>query len=518
MVINLSDGVQDWAPPLEDLDFSTNCSLVEDFYATWFRQLIHQDNRYNVYDMKWSPTNVSAYISPFLDSETTHAYFRNALPQKIRSQPSFGQVLDWEKELRLNWSQQLDARDAPNRECPPPQATYFFWDLGEFESQYFRTVVLNPGVACRKQACQAFEWSRLADINGPGVFIMYWAQGVLVSLAAMVAILELYRLPHTPNPIPGPNRYYLAFRKSLSLLIDTIAFFSLVTPMAMVVEFRRLGPHFFPPHDLSIGRCILAFAIVISVLTWRMNACFQLIDQVKGAPTRTVRLRHLPLSTLILSIPFYAYIDIIKTRSGVGGKTEYYDAFHLDLFTFTLCAEVNAFLSNGGAMVLVSTASYVTLAYCFIRLVFGQPTVRYIVDKVSLFRGSRLYPATLQRTLRDLNLETRVEEGYRLDLSREAYAAIAEGLARDPVALNETRIIGILELGVGVALALLIMVIYTVYRQRYLNAGGGIDAGWSLGQVISLSAILTIFLEFFTSLGTCKLLLVVKLGAPTWSH
>jgi len=152
----------DWTPPsIESLDFASDCSLVADFYSTWFETLAEPD--VTLVKPPHGDVNITHWIPRTIGADIVEKYFRAALSPNTQNVPSYGQILEWELQLRLNYSQEvqawLDIEDFSKRHEARLNVTYF------------NVVVDIPGRLCSEQVCSAggFEWERLSDLNGPGV-------------------------------------------------------------------------------------------------------------------------------------------------------------------------------------------------------------------------------------------------------------------------------------------------------------------------------------------------------------
>jgi hypothetical protein len=143
-----------WAPPpLEPLNFSSDCTAVGDFYQAWFSSL-NDGGYYN-----WK-LNITFYVAQALPANIIERYFRSALPKDIDPVPSYGQILEWEYVLRQNYSETVARMERSGSNSSMLSARF----------SYFDALIERPGRACWKAACEnGFSWDRLGDINGPGV-------------------------------------------------------------------------------------------------------------------------------------------------------------------------------------------------------------------------------------------------------------------------------------------------------------------------------------------------------------
>ena len=142
-------------PPLEALNFSTNCVAVGDFYQAWFTPF-NDGTPYN-----WT-LNFTFHVASSLPADVVQPYFRSALPAGINPVPTYGQILEWEQHLRINYS--ATALGVGRLGTNASILTTHF--------PYFDLVIEKPGQACWQEACtHGFTWDTLGDINGPGVSV-----------------------------------------------------------------------------------------------------------------------------------------------------------------------------------------------------------------------------------------------------------------------------------------------------------------------------------------------------------
>lgn len=146
--------VENWAPPsLNSLDFSTNCSLAREFFRTWFD---FSTDRLIEVPEAWE-SNATFWIPSSIDEVATERFFRAALLPGVKGVPSFGDILDWEYQLRHEYSIELNNSISRGDET-------------SFDPLYFATVIDSPAHGCKDMTCNlGIQADQLADLNGPGV-------------------------------------------------------------------------------------------------------------------------------------------------------------------------------------------------------------------------------------------------------------------------------------------------------------------------------------------------------------
>jgi hypothetical protein len=118
------------APPIDQLNFSSNCSLV----ATWARTWLSDEP---------GPHGVDYYA--------TANYFRNALPPELQNILSSGQLVDWYRALLNDYKAHYSEYNSTHR------------------SPFSLYVTTGPFNACLNEVCKAIRWDGIPDITGPGV-------------------------------------------------------------------------------------------------------------------------------------------------------------------------------------------------------------------------------------------------------------------------------------------------------------------------------------------------------------
>ncbi|KAH7169636.1 uncharacterized protein B0J16DRAFT_410505 [Fusarium flagelliforme] len=147
------------APPINQLNFSRNCSIVAAFARTWLTEEIG------------------------VSDKAAAVFFRQALPVALRHQPTDGQLIDWYHTLGgANMTFMKNA--TVNR-----------------ASKLYQGVIGSSFDACLDQVCKSISWSGVPDILGPGVMISSWIQAVLSTLLPVLLIwkMRLNRRGITPS-------------------------------------------------------------------------------------------------------------------------------------------------------------------------------------------------------------------------------------------------------------------------------------------------------------------------------
>ncbi len=162
MTTYLTISFPEWSPPdLSSLDFGSNCTHVRAFLQSWF-DLSHYND---VGAMPGHEFNVTFWVPETVDATTTEAYFRDALPSNLQAIVSYGQILEWERLLRDNYTAAVN--EFLRLEA---QQNWTNTDSIPLDIPYYYTVIDAPSRACAQSVCGlGFDWNQLGDINGPGV-------------------------------------------------------------------------------------------------------------------------------------------------------------------------------------------------------------------------------------------------------------------------------------------------------------------------------------------------------------
>ncbi|OTA52444.1 hypothetical protein K449DRAFT_427206 [Hypoxylon sp. EC38] len=170
-------------PALESLNFSSNCTLVGNFYEAWFSELKEDGDHTDEH----GPYNITYWVPSSLPADLIEEYFRAALPGDVREQATYAEILSWENDLRKNYSGAVESfrqQSQTDTERVPTSAQLF---------PYFEFAVARPGLVCRDEACsQAFEWALLPDINGPGATASWYIQAIMISLFSAIVAWERF--------------------------------------------------------------------------------------------------------------------------------------------------------------------------------------------------------------------------------------------------------------------------------------------------------------------------------------
>jgi hypothetical protein len=158
-----------WTPPaLSSLNFGSNCTHTRAFLQSWFDLRDYED----VNAIPGSEFNVTFWVPQTLEAQATETYFREALPPNLQAVASYGEILEWERLLRVNYTETLTEflglvgglnltgstlQDEINS-LPP------------LDLPYYEHVIHAPSHACKQKVCNlGFDWDQLGDVNGPGV-------------------------------------------------------------------------------------------------------------------------------------------------------------------------------------------------------------------------------------------------------------------------------------------------------------------------------------------------------------
>ncbi|KAK4444812.1 hypothetical protein QBC34DRAFT_473986 [Podospora aff. communis PSN243] len=504
--------VADWTPPpIESLDFTTDCDLVHGFYSGWFSGLMElglgEDNK-AVYDLPFSRNETTFFVASSIDANVTEAYFRTALPPEIRNVPSYGQILDWEFALRTNFSRALPALAALPAAPVTPENGPFEWLMNStYQAPYFTRVLRDPGLVCRKEACSGFQWDRLVDINGPGVYGVYWTQVATMVLASLVVIFELFmtrsRKPGAANLTYSRfhSSFYRCFRRMVEAMIQGAAYFFAVVPLALFVEFATKGPHYFPPTDQNVSLVISCLSLFMLIWAWRMNRCFAAIDLVKGFSPVDSGQGHLPLACALICVPFLGFLLYIRTQSAQF-ESDYLDAFNFNTFFVTICQGIDFSLVvhrqtegavNTNGLFIITRLAITVMAYSAARLLWDDLTVRTTAGKLIPLIKSKEF----EDALHDAVLKTESEKGSS-DLDDADLDRLTTRLHRDPRTNAHIWLTGYGEMiGIG-ACALYTLIEYEPWPKAEVD-WSQLGEQWNLGQILSLFTMAPVLVEIIMS-------------------
>ncbi|KAH7002979.1 hypothetical protein EDB82DRAFT_482323 [Fusarium venenatum] len=178
MSLNYSNCVWE-APPINQLNFSRNCTIVAAFARTWLSD------------------------ESGVDDKAVAAYFRQALPPMLQRQPTNGQLIDWYYDLQINVS-----------------------FIPSFD-------------ACLDPVCKAVDWSGVPDILGPGVMISSWIQAVFSTFLPALFIwkMRLNRQGITPG---SRLRWVFEVQNAITgIFINTCLLLNFAIDIAAIVVIAR---------------------------------------------------------------------------------------------------------------------------------------------------------------------------------------------------------------------------------------------------------------------------------------
>lgn len=151
-----------WTPPaLSSLDFGSNCTHVRAFLQSWFDLTPYQD----IDAMPGHSYNVTFWVPETVDTRAAETYFRDALPPGLQDVASYGEILEWERFLRANYTEAVGEFLALYIELNSTETDSLPLDI-----PYYNHIILAPSQQCREEVCNlGFDWGKLGDVNGPGV-------------------------------------------------------------------------------------------------------------------------------------------------------------------------------------------------------------------------------------------------------------------------------------------------------------------------------------------------------------
>ncbi|KAF6807929.1 hypothetical protein CSOJ01_07874 [Colletotrichum sojae] len=190
----------DWtAPPLSELNFTTNCTVTAEFARTWL-----------------ADEKGASYAA-------TSAYFRQALPPSLRGLPSTGQLIDWFMVL-LRTHQAYDRENVYNESNASPM---------------IKKVTVGAFRACTTEVCQALEWDGFPDLLGPGVMISAYIQAVLATVLGLVPLWEW--ILRRRGITPGRRQQHVidSFNATIGIFADACLLLSFSSSLAGIILISR---------------------------------------------------------------------------------------------------------------------------------------------------------------------------------------------------------------------------------------------------------------------------------------
>ncbi|KAL6922399.1 hypothetical protein FSST1_006425 [Fusarium sambucinum] len=156
------------APPINQLNFSRNCTVVAAFARTWLSDEIG------------------------VNDKAVAAYFRQALPPTMQTQPTNGQLIDWYRDLLHS------------------------------------DISFNPSfLACLDPVCKAVDWGGVPDILGPGA--------VLSTLLPLLLIWEM-RLKRQGKTPSSRLRWVFEVQNTITgIFINTCLLLNFTVDIAAIV-------------------------------------------------------------------------------------------------------------------------------------------------------------------------------------------------------------------------------------------------------------------------------------------
>nr|XP_036575608.1 uncharacterized protein CTRU02_14398 [Colletotrichum truncatum]KAF6782211.1 hypothetical protein CTRU02_14398 [Colletotrichum truncatum] len=485
-------------PPIESLDFSSNCTVTKAFLESWFDLSLYED----VGELAGHSQNVTFWVPESLHSQATENHFRLALPLDIRQIPSYGEILLWEYSLRTSYAESVHEwvasatkiEETTDNRTEIDQKT----DRLPLDTRYFNSVIQAPSLACKKEICDlGFEWGHLGDVNGPGIFIYYillLCVSVVYSLIALVeASRQLGRSQHQHQQIGRPkkkkstrpiNKLYQAAKESFSGFSDAAAVFSFALPFAIIAHYFTAGSPIVTSKDIALVLWILAYSSYVSVWLYRIGACIRRVERAKaeaeaalsGQKPQSNKKYTLATAVIIgFATPGLVVLLVAAIFAEVG---DYFKPFKFEEFWDGICSSGHTFPQKD-AYICIGCL----VAYCLLRTI----VVDFVLSCLS--RRERKRVPQFDKSL------SREQRKQRLKLLRNIYSFFRR---KDPRYRKATDVLGMLDiviLGVGSGV---ILRLYWSYRMELSETTGvhPFKDNWGLGQVLALSTLIPVMIGF----------------------
>ncbi|KAK3371095.1 hypothetical protein B0T24DRAFT_305137 [Lasiosphaeria ovina] len=280
MDFNITFTYPNWtAPPIAQLNFSTDCTIVAAWAKTWLSDGV------GVNDL------------------ATADHFRQALPAQLRLVPSDGQLVDWFRTLlEIRKRARMNGK-VYNSSNPDP----------------WLNVTVNPFKVCLDDVCQAIPWNGVPDITGPGVMTSAWIQAVLATIFALLAAWEWFlRQKHT---VAGKKLQlvFYAFNQALDVFVNGALILSLcinVAAFALMLQRQDVGDG----AQLALAHDMVVFSFSACLFPAIMH------EQVHGDSGRTGS------RYLILFIDIILYLVVGNMAPIVSNKFESTDSWEVYCF------------------------------------------------------------------------------------------------------------------------------------------------------------------------------------------
>ncbi|ETS76927.1 hypothetical protein PFICI_10801 [Pestalotiopsis fici W106-1] len=479
---------ENWTTPaLDTLNFSSDCSLVGDFFTSWFNVEAASLVQVDIPEI----TNATFWVPATLDENTTAAYFRNALPVDLQAVASFPDILEWEYRLRLNYNATVSAYNETNPSTHP-------------DFVYFSSVIDQPAHECRSEICQVgFSPDQLSDINGPGIFLFSWFQTAVLSFYALIVAVKAvglgyhiheeqqYNLPPSKLSRPPGSRWHIFYRaimKSFDGFADTIIVVNLALPVALAVYYIpgiMSRAHFYKK-DLLLAAWVASLSLSSSILAWRTGACTHRITRMaeerKPKGDRDPDLLRSRASTIrdiliFLSFGLTVGLGFLTALNTLGSPT-----FSFETYSDTVC---QFHYTPDGKNIAIVTGCIV--AYIVVRVVVGWLVMRCVFKRLD-----KSHPIPRP------NNQGRRPPAGRLQRIRERHRLIQN----DPRRRRVVFIMAVVDVLVFGAATWALLVLYTKFRTEILLDLGQdwFTQGWTLGQVLAIFAAAPIAMGFLRDL------------------
>lgn len=499
---NVTTDFATWTPPpLVDLTFGSDCNLTKDFLQSWFDLSNYED----VDDLPGSDGNTTFWIPQSLHSDVIERYFREALPQSLNEIARYGEILEWEHSLRgqfgeerKQWIDSVAGQDSD------------FWEDSPlpFESSYFRFVIDEPSRRCKKAVCELnFDHGRLGDVNGPGVFIFYIIQLAAGFLYSAITLVEAARwwsqsrnkrnrtapghtacnlgFFHPTGKRPIMRLLYDSVKASYSGFSDSAAVFALVLPAAILTHNFASGTPTVWTKDLLLQYWILLYSNLVCLWLVRLGACIRRLEDTRRNedPTKRVRkptilskwLMYMSFTVGILTL----VIMLIWFHANDGKRPYKFESFWDDVCDFQYSLPIRT---------LVIAAS-ILAGYCFVRGFSMGAVASWLARRQRRGTGSPipLIHGKRRRTF---------------DVHFDKLRILADIRQNSPTYRTFADVLGIMDvlfLGIGAIVALYF---YGSYRSELFDISnvGNFRDGWTLGQVLAISTLMPILIEFLHQL------------------
>ncbi|KAH6848151.1 hypothetical protein B0I37DRAFT_415825 [Chaetomium sp. MPI-CAGE-AT-0009] len=481
-------------PPLSSLNFSSNCTHTRTFLQSWFDLRSYED----IDAMPGSEFNVTFWVPQTLDAQATETYFRESLPSDLQAVASYGEILAWERSLRYNYTESLtEFLGLADQLNLTGAALHSATDSLPLDIPYYDHVIHAPSRACKQKVCDlGFDWDKLGDVNGPGVFIYYvslLAIGVFYSLIAFFGALK-HRLGRTKPRNPDPFKHsssrsllgdlFTTVKISFSGFSDGAAVFSLALPFAIFYNYVAGNVRVTSRKDLILELWVLVYALTICVWFYRVGACIRRVERAKhkamhhGQAGRQSRKRVLATGfVLSLSVVAFVALVIFLFLYHINGDGPV-SPFDFEEFWDDFCGY--------GALSIrdVIIALALLVGFCAMRLTISIVIIPWVISRneqpILGNRGN--HPINGKQRAQMLQ---RARELHRLSKTEPRYRRWVD-------------ILGLLDVVALMAGSAVMLWYYHAQREQLSRSIGArsFKDGWGLGQILAVSSLLPVLIGF----------------------